>query len=604
MSNSPKPPSTLRRVSVKVLAIVGAVTVGFLGLMVFVSAVRCASSPGVPDELVLELDLDRPLGESGSGDPLAGLVGSSPPTVRSVVDTLDRAAEDERVVGLIAYIGGSSSGLARTQEIRDAVGRFRASGKFAVAFGESYGEFGSANQSYMLATAFDEVWLQPSGGVGLTGLMSSSMFVKGSLEMLDVEVHGDKRREYKNAFNMYTERRYTEAHAEATKALLDDFQQQIIGAISEGRGLSRELVWGYVQEGPFVAPEALDRGLVDKLGYRDEAIAAAKARATEGAELLYAHKYRERIESEEGGDAKIALVYGVGGVMRGPSSTDPLSGSQTMGSDTVAAAIRAAVADEDVEAIVFRVDSPGGSPVASDVIWRETIRARDAGKPVIVSMGNVAGSGGYYVAAGAAKIVAQPGTITGSIGVFAGKPNLRKLWNKVGVTYDSTSTAPNAEMFSQLHGYDEQARARLDVSLDQIYIDFKTKVAEGRGMSVEDVEKIAKGRVWSGARAKEIGLVDELGGLRRAVEVARTEAGIDADASVRVVEYPAPKGLIEQLLSSDEADNSESNRAAVQAEVMTGLERWQPVLRQLEQVGLGPNGPATPLTMMPIELNP
>lgn len=603
MSNTPKPPSTFRRLSVKLLAVVGAITVGFLALMVLISAVRCVSGPDVPDQLVLELDLDRPLGESSSGDPFGGLVGAAPPTVRSVVETLDRAAEDERVVGVIAYIGGSSSGMARTQEVRDAIERFRASGKFAIAFGESYGEFGSANQSYMLASAFDEVWLQPSGSLGLTGLMSSAMFIKGSLEMLDVEVHGDKRREYKNAFNMYTERRYTEAHAEATKALLDDFQQQIIGAISEGRGLSRDLVWGYVQEGPFVAQEALDRGLVDKLGYRDEAIEAAKTRAGEGAQLLYAHKYRERLDSVDG-DAKIALVYGVGGVMRGPSSTDPLSGSQTMGSDTVAAAIRAAVADEDVEAIIFRVDSPGGSPVASDVIWRETIRARDAGKPVIVSMGNVAGSGGYYVAAGAAKIVAQPGTITGSIGVFAGKPNIRKLWNKVGVTYDSTATAPNAEMFSQLHGYDEHARARLDVSIDQIYIDFKTKVAEGRGMSLEDVEEIAKGRIWSGARAKEIGLVDELGGIDRAVEVARAEAGLDAEVEVRLVEYPAQKGLLEQLLSSDEADNSEANRAAVRAEMLTGLERWQPLLRQLEQVGLGPNGPSTPLTMMPIELNP
>ena len=300
--------------------------------------------------------------------------------------------------------------------------------------------------------------------------------------------------------------------------------------------------------------------------------------------MLFAEKYLERIDPPSG-DRTIAVVYGVGAVMQGASGSDPLSGSQTMGSDTVASAIAAAVADESVDAIVFRVDSPGGSPVASDTIWRETIRAKEAGKPVIVSMGNVAASGGYYVAAGATKIVAQPGTITGSIGVFAGKPNLRKLWNKVGVTWDSVSTSDNARAYSQVHGYDEKGWAALQASLDQIYVDFKGRVAEGRGMTPEQVEEIAKGRVWSGVRAKEIGLVDELGGMADAIRIAKVEAGLDAEADVNVTVFPPSRGWVERLLGGSSGDNSE----AVQAH-RVDLERWRAVVRTLQDAGIEPTG--------------
>ena len=583
----------------KVFTVVGAVTCGLLALTLVSMLFKCAAGDSVPARTVLELRLDQDLVETNAGDPLAEITGRDGNTFRAVIDALDQASEDDRVAGLVAYVG-SGYGMAKTQELRDAIARFRAKGKFAYAFAETYGELDSGNRAYYLASAFDEIWVQPGSTVGLTGLLASAQFFRGTLDLLEVEVNGDHRREYKNAYNQYTERRYTDAHKEAATAMIEDFQAQIVAGIAEGRGLSEEKVLELVKGGPYTAPEALELGLIDGLGFRDEVIAKAKERAENG-ELLYAHKYLARAgRPHTDGKHKVAIIYGVGGVMRGASAIDPLTGSRTMGSDTVAGGLRAAIDDEDVKAIVFRVDSPGGSAVASETIWRETVRARDAGKPVVVSMGDVAASGGYYVAAYANKIVAEPGTITGSIGVFAGKPNIRKLYNKLGVTVDSVHTAPNATMFSEVHSYDEHEWTRLQAFLDQIYGDFKHKVAEGRGLTDEQVEALAKGRVWTGTRAKENGLVDELGGLETAIRLAKEEAGIPADDEIRLVTYPKSDGFFADFFG-DSGDNSEDHPP--NAEVVTGLERWRPVLQQLEQVGLGPEEPGL-LMMTPLELNP
>lgn len=582
--------SRLWELAKKIFTVLGGITF-FGGLaLILILSITCLGEARVPPKTVLEVRLDQPLVEGPQSDALAKLLGGgSSRSLRGTIEALDRARDDDRVAGMIAYVDASAGGMARAQELRDAVLRFRASGKFAIAFAETFGEMGPGTQGYYLASAFDEVWMQPTGQVGLVGLMSSTMFYKGTFEKLDIEVLGDRRREYKNAFDSYTQRRYTPAHEEAVRTLLGDLLAQIEDGIATGRDVPAGTVAQWIEEGPFLGEAAKHRGIVDRLGYRDEAIADAKAKAGEGAELLFLERYAERTETDRERSKKIALVYGVGGVMRGASGSDPLSGSQSMGSDTVAGAIAAAVADEDVVAIVFRVDSPGGSAIASDTIWREVVRARESGKPVIVSMGNVAASGGYYVAAGATKIVAEPGTITGSIGVFAGKPNLRKLWNKVGVTFDSVSTSPNAQAFSTVHGYDDAGWASLQASLDQIYTDFKSRVATGRGMSAEQVEAVAKGRVWSGVRAKELGLVDELGGLHDALALAREEAGVEADAS-SVVLYPPEKGLLARLFGGDDRENSESVQTA---EVQADLEQLRAWVRTVEAAGLGPSSEST-----------
>lgn len=569
-------------------ALVGALTSGLVALIVLAAVARCACGGAVvPAKTVLELDLERPLAEAPASNPIARLLAGGGPSVGDVVAALERARTDDRVAGVVAHIGGAGAGgMARTQEIRDAIAEFRASGKFAVAFSETFGEFGPGNQGYYLATAFDEIWLQPSGDVGLTGLMLQSTFIRGALDNLDVDVRMDHRYEYKNALNMYTERAFTPAHREASQAVLSSMFDQLVEGVAAGRGLDAEAVRALVDRGPFLGPEAHKEGLVDKLGYRDEVMAAVKERAGAGAELLYADKYLERAGRPHTRGARIAVVYGLGPVARGASSFDPLFREATMGSDTVAAALRAAIDDPEVKAIVFRVDSPGGSYVASDAIWRETVRAKAAGKPVIVTMGNVAGSGGYFVAMSATKIVAQPGTITGSIGVLGGKLLTRRLFERLGVTYDTVESSANADFFSDTHDYSAGGWLRFQAWLDRVYVDFTQKVADGRGLALDKVREVAKGRIWTGRDAKRLGLVDELGGWSVALRLARETAGLGADAPIELRVYPEEEGLLSQLLGGGDRDSSDDVAAA---RVGLGLaDELRPVAAQLRALGFAP----------------
>jgi protease-4 len=584
------------------LAIIGGLTSALFVLLALLGAARCACGDApVPRTTILELDLERSFSEAAPGDPIQKLLGGGDATLADVVATLERAADDDRVVGLVARVGAGGYGMAATQELRDAVQAFRATGKFAVAFAETFGEFDAGNQGYYLATAFDEIWLQPSGDVGLGGLLAQTRFLRGTLDLLDVDVRMDHRHEYKNALNTYTERSYTPAHREALGAVLQSMHGQLVRGIADGRQLDRAAVSALIDRGPFLGPEAAQERLVDHLGYRDEVYAAIKQRAGHGAELLYADKYLERAGRPHTRGARVAVVYGVGPVTRGANSFDPLfGGGATMGSNTVAGALREAIDDPEVKAIVFRVDSPGGSYVASDTIWRETVRAKQQGKPVIVSMGNVAGSGGYFVAMDAAKIVAQPGTITGSIGVLGGKLLTRKLFDRIGITYDQIKTGANADMFSDLDDYSAHGWQRFQAWLDRVYVDFTTKVANGRGLPLARVQEIARGRIWSGEEAKAIGLVDELGGWPVALRLAREAAGLPVDAPIELRTYPKDQSLLDRVLS-DGPDNSESP-AAVRAriELMTEL---RPIAQELRALGLGPgsNGIlATPdLTLAP-----
>ncbi|MEM6989272.1 MAG: signal peptide peptidase SppA [Myxococcota bacterium] len=579
----------------KVFTVVGAITSGVLALMLVMWTVTCATADTVPDKTVLELRLDQAVTESGIGSPLTDLLAGGGYPVREVVAALERGGADERVAGAIVYIDDVHWGMARAQEVRDAIVAFRGKGKFAVAFSESFGELSAGNQGYYVATGCDEIWLQPTGGVGLNGLMTESYFLKDALAKAGVGVEGGHRKEYKNAFNVYTERRFTEAHREAAQTLIDDFFGQLVREVSAARGLSEPDVRALADAGPYLALEAETNGLVDGLAYRDEVIAKVKERAGEGASLLYAQHYLERAGGPWDEGERIAVITGVGAVTRGASSVDPLGGEENMGSDTITAAFRAAIADEEVKAIVFRIDTPGGSPIASDAIWREVARAREANKPVIVSMGNVAASGGYYVSAGATKIVAQPATITGSIGVLGGKPITTEAWNKLGVTWDYVKTSRNADVFSHLNGYDGEGELLLQSWLDRVYAQFTGKVAEGRGLSADQVETIAKGRVWSGERALQLGLVDALGGLTTAIALARSEAGIAEDASVELRAYPEPRGWVETLFGGG-GHNSDADAAAAVV-VSPELARWRAVAAHLRAVGLAADEPG--LVMMP-----
>jgi protease-4 len=577
------------------LAILGAL--GFLAIFVGIAISFFGVFPkgSLPGKILLEADLERPIPEYVPDHPIAKAFEGEEPTTRDVIDALDEAARDDRVVGLVARIGAAPIGLAQVQEIRDAVSRFRDSGKPAVAWAETFGEFGPGNGAYYLASAFDEIYLQPSGDVGLTGLMYESPFIKGLFDKLEIVPRMDHRYEYKNAMNFYTETKFTDAHREAMKKLMDSQFGQMVSGIAKGRGLTEDQVRKTFDDGPFLGQQAVDAKLVDGLLYRDEVYAKAREKAGQNAKLLYLQKYLERAGRPHDSGPKVALIYGVGAVERGTGGFSPISGG-TMGSDTVAGAFRAAREDDDVKAIVFRVDSPGGSYVASDTIWRETQLARKAGKPVIVTMGNLAGSGGYFVAMGADKIVAQPGTITASIGVLGGKLLTNGFWGKIGVTYDEVHTSQNGTMFTSSEDYTPKEWDKFQQWLDRVYVDFTTKVAEGRKLDKAKVLEIAKGRIWTGEDALGLGLVDALGGFDVALKLAKEAAKIPASEDVKLVVFPRKKSFFEALTQRT-PDNSEGEAwAALAVELADDL---RPAVETLHQLGLTPEPPAV-LSMPPL----
>ena len=566
---------------VRFLAILGALWL--IGMVIVMVAV-IGWKGRVPSKTILEANFEQGLMEDVPDTPSAQLLLTDRQTVRDVVDAIDRGMSDDRVVGMIAKIGAAPMGMAQTQEIRDAVLRFRAHKKFAVAYSETFGEFGPGNGAYYLATAFDHIYLQPSGDVGLTGIILESRFIKGTLSKLGQTFHGDHRYEYKNALNFYTETKYTGPHKEAMTAIMTSWFNQMKDGICQARQIPPEQFQSVVDAGPYLGKEAVAAKLVDAVAYRDEVYGDVKSKAGDGAELLYLDKYLNRAGRPHDRGKTVALVFGVGDVTRGKSDYDPVQGSQNMGSDTVAGAIRAAAEDKDVKAILFRVDSPGGSYVASDTIWREVVRARQAGKPVIVSMGNLAGSGGYFVAMAADKIVAEPGTITASIGVLGGKMLTSGLWDKVGISWDEVHQGENATMFTGTHDFTPAEWGRFQAWLDRVYVDFTGKVADGRKLPKEKVLEIAKGRIWTGQEAKNLGLVDELGGYDTALKLAKKAAGVPESDDVKIVVYPRPKTFYQSVIERRGPDNSD--KEAVGQTLARILQVVQPVARQLDAVGI------------------
>ncbi|WP_336205925.1 signal peptide peptidase SppA [Nonomuraea sp. LPB2021202275-12-8] len=536
--------------------------------------------------LILELDLTEGLTDGPPADPLTAVLSMRKTRLSDVRAGLRRAAKDSRVKALIVKIGGNPLGLALVQEVRQAVLGFRASGKLTVAFGETFGEFAGGTVPYYLASAFERVYLQPSGDIGLTGVALEQRFVKGALTKLGVDFEMGQRHEYKTAANTFTQDHMTEPHRESMTRIVESVTDQLVAGIAEGRRLDPAKVRELVDRGPFIGPEALEAGLVDGLAYRDEVYDEVKQSAGGEAQLLYVSRYARaaavRKLPHPTADG-IALVHGAGQIRTGRSGRSPLGGGGAMGSDTISAALRAARRDEHVKAVVFRVDSPGGSYVASDTVWREVVLTRKV-KPVIVSMGDLAASGGYFVSMAADVIVAQPGTLTGSIGVFGGKPVLAELLEKIGINSELVSEGANAGMFSTSRAFSPEQWARINAWLDRIYDDFVGKVAQGRDLTPERAHELARGRVWTGADAQERGLVDELGGLEDALALARKRAGLSDEAPVRAFPRLNP---LERLRGPE----SSEDRAAALARVR--LDAWGPLARLSAELGLPATGPLT-----------
>ena len=511
--------------------------------------------------VLLELDLTRGLLESPPASPIEALRAVHVPSLRGVVEALRRAAGDDQVVGLVAHVGAKQPTLAQSNELRAAVAAFRSTGRPTVCWSETYGEMGPGNVGYHLASAFDEVWVQPSGDVGLVGVTAQAVFLRDTLDKLGVQPQISQRHEYKSAAETFLRSSMSDANREMVTRLVDSAMDTLVRDVASGRGLDEAAVREAIDAAPLSAEEAVARKLVDRVGYRDEVYRELNERLGEP-ELKYVERYGKGGLAQAGasvarrGKPVVAVVHAAGPIHLGRSSSTPLSG-RSVGSDSIGSALRAAAKDDSVKAVVLRVDSPGGSYVASDTIRREVLALRRTGRPVVASMANVAASGGYYIAMPADRVLASAGTITGSIGVLAGKQVIREMLERAGVRRESVTDGRYADMFSSDRPFDEDEWQRLESWLDRVYDDFTSKAAEDRGMPVEDLRAVARGRVWTGSDALTHGLVDELGGLERAVQVACERAGVDR-GEVELRTMPKPKPL-ERLLP---AENSESPAAA------------------------------------------
>jgi protease IV len=514
--------------------------------------VDTARHHGIPNGCVLEFDLRSVPPETTGFDPLAIITGGGRAmALRDAVAAIHRAAEDPRVAGLIARVQLAASPPAAVQELREAIAAFSAV-KPSLAWAETY----PGTLSYYLASAFGEVWMQPSGSVGLIGFASNATFLRDALEKVGIEAQIVARGEYKSAANLFTEDGFTDAHREAVTRMLESVQEQVWQAVADSRKIDPRALDALADRGPLLRDDATASGLVDRIGFRDEAytriaelVGVEDVSEEDTPPRLYLARYagasRARLAppmpSVPGRRPKptfaVVTIHGTIVNGRGGPNFLPL-GTPSAGGDTIAAALREAAADDSVSAIVLRVDSPGGSVTASETIWREVTRARERGKPVVASMGAVAASGGYYASMGADAIVANPGTITGSIGVISGKLVVRHLKDRLGVGSDTVRTNANADAWSIDAPFTPQQRAHRETEVDLLYTDFVERVAEGRNLSTEAVDVVARGRVWTGADALERGLVDELGGFRTAVRRAKVLAGLDEDAEVRIVGYP------------------------------------------------------------------
>jgi protease-4 len=527
-------------------------------LRAIIRKVDTARHHGVPSGCVLELDLQAVPPETAGFDPVALLTGHGRPLVlRQAVAAIHRAAQDDRVAGLIARVQLPAVAAGPVQELREAITAFSAV-KPSIAWAETY----PGTMSYYLASAFGEVWMAPSGTVALVGFATNAMFLRDAFDKAGIEAQFVARGEYKSAANMFTQDSYTEPHREADSRLIESLHNQVLAAIAESRGIDAPGLDALVDRAPLLREDATSAKLVDRIGFRDEAYdrvcelvgGATESDAKDAPPRLFLSRYAHAtaghalpdVPSIPGRKKKptIAVVTLHGAIVSGrggPSVFPP--GPSSAGGDTIAAALREAGANDEVSAVVLRVDSPGGAVTGSETIWREVVRLREAGKPVVASMGSVAASGGYYVSMAADHIVANAGTITGSIGVVTGKLVTKGLRDRLGVGSDSVRTNDNADAWSANQPFTAAQQAHVEAEADLFYTDFVQRVAQGRKLDVQAVDQVARGRVWTGADAKERGLVDELGGLRTAVRRAKVLAGLDADTPVKLVSYPGSSML-------------------------------------------------------------
>jgi protease-4 len=529
-----------RGVVLVIVLICAAVAVSAAGLVL--TALLVGREPQVTRNSTLVLRVSGDLQET---DP-AGVLGQifePPPTVRSIVDALRKAKADDRITSVIIRPTSTAALWGKVQEVRDAILDFKGSKKPIIAYLEYGGE-----QELYLASACDKVFLLPTSSLDLTGMASYELFLRGTLDKIGAFPDTLHIGEYKTASNTFTEHTYTAAHREMAESLNSDLFEQLVRGLADGRHKSESEIRALIDHGPFLPEDAVRTGLVDDLAYEDEL--DDKVRLSTGpVHFLEQSDYRNVSLSSLGMNRgqRIAVIYAVGLISSGESSYDSPQG-QVVGSDTLVAYLRKARADNSIKAIVLRIDSPGGSAIASDVIWREVQLTREV-KPVIASMSDVAASGGYYIAMPATAIVAQPSTLTGSIGVVMMKFVIDGTLKKLGINMEHVQEGRYADMYSPVRAFTPEERAKVEEQMQATYDAFVEKAAAGRNTTPEKIDAIGQGRVWTGQQAKTLGLVDELGGLTRALALAKQRARIPQDADVQLVIYP-PRQSIYDLVAS------------------------------------------------------
>lgn len=562
------------------------------------------SEPAVAENSVLVLPIKGSLPDYAAQDPLASrFFGTSDLSLTELLLQFKKAKVDRRITAILLEIDSSGAGWAKADEIRQAISDFRQSGKPVYAFME-YG----ANKEYYIATACDRIYVAPIGDLFINGLAAEAMFYRGTLDKLGVYADFYQIGKYKNAPDQYTRKEMSDAQREVLNAMLDDIFNRYVEGIATARQKSPADVRALIDSAPLSAPAAQSANLIDGAKYRDEVEKELKGhlkyKESDKLRLAKFSDYR-RVSAETLGlnkGERVAVIYTSGVIMSGTSGGGgPFGDAQTVGSDTVVKALNDARDDKTVKAIVIRVDSPGGSSYASDVIWHAVESAKEK-KPVVVSMGDAAASGGYYISAGANRILSGPSTITGSIGVFAGKTVLRGLYDWVGVNSEYVTRGKNAAMFRETEQFTPEERAKFEAMIKGFYYDdFLPKVAKGRGKDVEYVDSIAQGRVWTGQQAKERGLVDEFGGLDQALNVAKELAQIPANKSVRPVVFPAPKTMLEEFLGTDTSDEAATvQMKQEQAVIATLPEDMRRALRVASLLGRMQRGEV--MALLPFEL--
>jgi protease IV len=526
--------SSRRGIILVLLLIVFGVAVSFAA-WVFLS-LGSSSPPSVPQNAALYLPIQAPFEEVEANDVFSQFV-RRPPTLRQTLDTIRKAKMDSRVKTLVFTPQAAGALWAQLQEVRGALQDFRAAGKPLTA----YLEYGGA-QEYYLASAADRIIMMPAGQLDVSGLATYELFFRGTLDKIGVYPDLLHIGDYKTASNNFTEKTFTPAHKEMYQSLNKDWYDEVVRAIAAGRKKPEADIRRILEQGPYLPESARAAGLVDALGYEDQIDDQPPVAGTR----RFDNELYQRVPRSAQArvpNARIAVLYAVGTIASGRSSFDG-PGGNVVGSETFAQWLRKVRVDASVRAVVLRVDSPGGSAIASEVIWRELMLTRDV-KPVIVSMGDVAASGGYYIAVPAHAIVAQPGTITGSIGVVTGKFVVKGALDKIGVGAESVADGHMAEIYSPFRAFTPEERKRVEEQMQSTYELFLSRVSEGRKKGRAQIDAVAQGRVWTGHQARGLGLVDELGGLDRAIQLAKERARLDLTKEVDLLIYPPRRSFYE-----------------------------------------------------------